>query len=101
MARRFVPEKANGFKGEVQYEFSGPNGPRSWVLRVAGERATAEPGHAGDPVIVFRTSVPMFARIASQEIHPAKAMMDGGLVLEGDFEAAAKLGEMFGQESLV
>jgi alkanesulfonate monooxygenase SsuD/methylene tetrahydromethanopterin reductase-like flavin-dependent oxidoreductase (luciferase family) len=101
MERAFVPEKANGFKGEVQYEFSGPNGPRSWVLRVDGERATAEPGHAGDPVIVFRTSVPMFARIASQEIHPAKAMMDGGLVLEGDFEAAAKLGEMFGQESLV
>ena len=51
--------------------------------------------------MTFRTSVPMFARIASQEIHPAKAMMEGDLEVEGDFEVAARLGEMFGQDSLV
>jgi hypothetical protein len=45
--------------------------------------------------------VPTFARIASQEVHPAKAMMEGQMQVEGDFEAAARLGEMFGQESLV
>ena len=46
-------------------------------------------------------SVPVFARIAAREMHPAKAMMDGQLELEGDFETASRLGEMFGAESLV
>ncbi len=31
----------------------------------------------------------------------AKAMMEGDLRVEGDFEAAGRLGEMFGQDSLV
>ena len=60
-----------------------------------------EPGIAQNPAVTFRMSVPMFARIASQEVHPAKAMMEGGLQVEGDFDVAARLGEMFGQESLV
>jgi alkanesulfonate monooxygenase SsuD/methylene tetrahydromethanopterin reductase-like flavin-dependent oxidoreductase (luciferase family) len=101
MERAFLPEKANGFKGEVQYEFTGPNGFRSWVMRIDGDRARAERGRASDPVIVFRSSVPMFARMASQEIHPGKAMMEGQVEVEGDFEAAGRLGEMFGQDSLV
>ena len=60
-----------------------------------------EPGTAQNPVVTFRTSVPTFARIASQEVHPAKAMMEGDLEVHGDFEVAARLGEMFGQDSLV
>ena len=50
--------------------------------------------------MTFRTSVPTFARIASGEIHPAKAMLEGDLEVHGDFELAARLGEMFGQDSL-
>jgi alkanesulfonate monooxygenase SsuD/methylene tetrahydromethanopterin reductase-like flavin-dependent oxidoreductase (luciferase family)/putative sterol carrier protein len=102
MERAFVPAKANGFSGEFQYELTGPNGDRAWLVRVEnGERATAEPGRAADPVVTFRTSVPMFARMASREIHPAKAMLEGHLEVHGDFEMAARLGEMFGQDSLV
>ena len=70
-------------------------------MRVDGEHASVAPGHAADPVVTFRMSVPVFARIAAQEMHPAKAMMEGQLEVEGDFEAAARLGEMFGADSLV
>jgi alkanesulfonate monooxygenase SsuD/methylene tetrahydromethanopterin reductase-like flavin-dependent oxidoreductase (luciferase family)/putative sterol carrier protein len=102
MERSFVPEKANGFSGEVQYELTSSNGPKRWVLRIEdGQRAVTEPGIAQNPVVTFRMSVPMFARIASQEVHPAKAMMEGDLEVQGDFETAARLGEMFGQDSLV
>ena len=97
-----MPEKANGFSGEFQYELTGRNGDRDWLVRIEdGERATAEPGRAQDPGVTFRTSVPTFARIASGEIHPAKAMLEGDLEIHGDFELAARLGEMFGQDSLV
>ena len=102
MERAFVPEKANGFSGEVQYELTTSNGPKNWILRIEdGERAVTEPGTAQQPVMTFRTSVPTFARIASQEVHPAKAMMEGQMHVQGDFEAAQRLGEMFGQDSLV
>ena len=102
MERAFVPEKANGFSGEVQYELTGRNGTKQWVLRVEeGSRAVTKPGRSEKPVVTFRTSVPTFARLASQEVHPAKAMMEGELEVEGDFEAATRLGEMFGQQSLV
>ncbi len=46
-------------------------------------------------------SVPVFARIAAQEIHPAKAMMEGELQVDGNFETAARMAEMFGSDSLV
>jgi alkanesulfonate monooxygenase SsuD/methylene tetrahydromethanopterin reductase-like flavin-dependent oxidoreductase (luciferase family) len=101
MERAFVPEKAINFSGEVQYELKRRNGGQSWVVRIADGRAVAEPGRASEPVVTFRTTVPVFARIASQEIHPARAMLEGQLEVEGDFEAAARLGEMFGQDSLV
>jgi alkanesulfonate monooxygenase SsuD/methylene tetrahydromethanopterin reductase-like flavin-dependent oxidoreductase (luciferase family)/putative sterol carrier protein len=102
MERAFVPEKANGFSGDVQYELTSRNGTKQWVLRIEdGARAVTEAGRSEKPVVTFRTSVPMFARIASQDMHPAKAMMEGQLEVEGDFEAATRLGEMFGQDSLV
>jgi putative sterol carrier protein len=102
MERAFLPEKANGFKGEAQYELTGSrNGNHEWVVRVDGNHATVAPGRADQPVVTFRMSVPVFARIAAQEMHPAKAMMEGQLELEGDFEAAARLGEMFGADSLL
>jgi putative sterol carrier protein len=86
----------------MQYELTSSNGPKRWIVRIEdGQRAVTEPGIAQNPVVTFRMSVPMFARIASQEVHPAKAMMEGDLEVQGDFEAATRLGEMFGQDSLV
>ena len=102
MEHAFVPEKANGFSGEVQYELTGANGDKDWIVRIEdGQRAVTTPGRATNPAVTFRMSIPMFARMASQEIHPAKAMMEGGLEVHGDFEVAQRLGEMFGQDSLV
>jgi alkanesulfonate monooxygenase SsuD/methylene tetrahydromethanopterin reductase-like flavin-dependent oxidoreductase (luciferase family)/putative sterol carrier protein len=102
MERAFLPEKSNGFKGEVQYELTGTrNGRSEWVVRIDGDHATIGPGRAAQPVVTMRMSVPVFARIAARELHPGKAMMDGQLELDGDFEAAARLGEMFGAESLI
>jgi alkanesulfonate monooxygenase SsuD/methylene tetrahydromethanopterin reductase-like flavin-dependent oxidoreductase (luciferase family)/putative sterol carrier protein len=102
MERAFVPEKANGFSGEFQYELTSTNGDRSWFVRVEdGARVTAQRGRAADPRVTFRTSVPTFARIASGEVHPAKAMLEGQLEIHGDFELAARLGEMFGQDALI
>ncbi len=43
-----------------------------------------------------RTSVPDFVRVAAREAFPPKLLLEGSLVIEGDFAVAGRLGEMFG-----
>jgi alkanesulfonate monooxygenase SsuD/methylene tetrahydromethanopterin reductase-like flavin-dependent oxidoreductase (luciferase family) len=101
MERAFVPEHAELFSGEIQYELNGSSAPRNWVIRVNDGRAEAYEGKAADPVATFRMSVPTFARIAAGELHPAKAMFNGDMEIGGSFEVASRMPDMFGQESLI
>jgi alkanesulfonate monooxygenase SsuD/methylene tetrahydromethanopterin reductase-like flavin-dependent oxidoreductase (luciferase family)/putative sterol carrier protein len=98
MAQRFVPEKANGFTGELQYELTSSSGrTRRWVVEVGESQATARPGKAREPRLTVRASLPDFLRIAARELEPGAALLTGRLDVAGDFEVAARLGEMFGQ----
>ena len=38
-----------------------------------------------------------FLRIAARQLDPGKALINGSMVLEGDFAVATRLGEMFGE----
>ncbi len=99
MERAFIPERAEGFKGEIQYELESPSGTRRWHLSVRDGRARARPGAATDPRLTLRAPLPVFARIFAREMNPAKAMLDGDLVLEGDLVVAGQVGYMFGEDS--
>ncbi|HEX8076124.1 MAG TPA: LLM class flavin-dependent oxidoreductase [Thermoleophilaceae bacterium] len=99
MERAFVPDKAGGFEGAVQYELQGERGLRTWHVRIEDGRAAARPGTVDDPAVTMRMSVPLFARVLAREVDPAKAMLEGKLAIEGDFNVAARLGEMFGEPS--
>jgi hypothetical protein len=99
MARSFRPDRALGFQGEIEYDLQTSDGPRPWVIRVEGERAVARPGRSADPALRITTTVPVFARMVAVELPPAKAWMEQQLQIEGDFQIAARLGEMFGQAS--
>jgi alkanesulfonate monooxygenase SsuD/methylene tetrahydromethanopterin reductase-like flavin-dependent oxidoreductase (luciferase family)/putative sterol carrier protein len=101
MERAFVPERAELFKGEIQYELNGRGASRNWVIRVENGRAEAYEGQAADPAVTFRMDVPTFARIAAGEMHPAKAMFNGDMEIAGDFEVASRMPDMFGQDSLI
>jgi hypothetical protein len=103
MARRFVPEKANGFEGEIEYALSTTGGGvKSWVVDVTGPpraRASVRPGPAGDARLKLSVALADFIRMAARDLDPGKALMTGRLVLEGDFAVATGLGEMFGEPS--
>jgi alkanesulfonate monooxygenase SsuD/methylene tetrahydromethanopterin reductase-like flavin-dependent oxidoreductase (luciferase family) len=103
MARAYVPEVAAGFEGEIVYELTrssnGRRTPDVWTLRVRDGRATAVQAGGGAPAVLVRLPLPDFARIVSGELHPAAALMDGRMELEGDLRVAARLGEMFGGPS--
>jgi putative sterol carrier protein len=79
------------------YVLGSSRGERTWTLAIDGDHATAEPRAATDPAVTVRADVPVFMRMAAGELDPARAMLEGKLVLEGDFNVAARLGEMFGQ----
>jgi alkanesulfonate monooxygenase SsuD/methylene tetrahydromethanopterin reductase-like flavin-dependent oxidoreductase (luciferase family)/putative sterol carrier protein len=101
MERAFMPERAELFKGDIQYELNGSGAARNWVIHVADGRAEAYEGRSSEPAVTFRMSVPTFARIAAGELHPAKAMFNGDMEIDGDFEIASRMPDMFGQESLI
>jgi alkanesulfonate monooxygenase SsuD/methylene tetrahydromethanopterin reductase-like flavin-dependent oxidoreductase (luciferase family) len=99
MERSFVPERSDGFEGTIQYELESSRGTRTWHVRIAEGRASARPGDAGDALVTLRAPVPVFARIFAREVSPAKELLEGNLVVEGDFQIASKVGYMFGEDA--
>ncbi|HEX2086836.1 MAG TPA: SCP2 sterol-binding domain-containing protein, partial [Solirubrobacteraceae bacterium] len=99
MAQRFVPERANGFEGELQYELRADGGAvKRWVVAVERGQARARPGAAESPRLTIRMGLADFARLAGQDLDPGKALLTGRMDLDGDLSVAPRLGEMFGQE---
>jgi putative sterol carrier protein len=99
MERTFLPERAGGFTGDIQYNLRGADGAeRSWTVTIDGARARARPGASEvGAKLTVTLSVADFVRIAGQDLDPVKAVLSGRLSLAGDFGVALKLGEMFGQ----
>ncbi|MDX6672212.1 MAG: hypothetical protein QOI91_2575 [Solirubrobacteraceae bacterium] len=98
MTRRFRPDRAGGFEGDVQYELTPDAGPpRSWVVSIGDGRATARPGRAVDPKVTIGMDLADFARLIARDLDPGRALMEGKLRLQGDVMAASRLGEMFGE----
>jgi alkanesulfonate monooxygenase SsuD/methylene tetrahydromethanopterin reductase-like flavin-dependent oxidoreductase (luciferase family) len=99
MERAFVPAKADGFEGEILYDLRGRDAPRAWTVRIADGRAAVRHGDANDPALTFRTSVPNFVRMIAGEEFAPKLMLEGSLVIEGDYSLAGRMPEMFGGDS--
>ena len=100
MARRYEPEQADGFAGDIRYELRYTGGAvRSWTVSVGPERAVARRGAAPDPALVIGLALADFMRIAGGELDPVAAVLTGRLELAGDFTVAMRLGAMFGRPS--
>jgi alkanesulfonate monooxygenase SsuD/methylene tetrahydromethanopterin reductase-like flavin-dependent oxidoreductase (luciferase family)/putative sterol carrier protein len=101
MERQFVPERAAGFSGDIQYNLRAPDGSvRSWTVTIAGDRAIARAGTSeGGAKLTITLATADFIRIAARDLDPVKAVLTGRMELAGDFSVAMKLGEMFGQPS--
>jgi alkanesulfonate monooxygenase SsuD/methylene tetrahydromethanopterin reductase-like flavin-dependent oxidoreductase (luciferase family)/putative sterol carrier protein len=97
MERNFRPYKTNGFAGDVQYELKAGPKIRQWVVRISSDGCRTGPGRSLKAAVTLKMSVPTFARLISGELLGAQAFMEGKIEVEGDFNVAARLGEMFGQ----
>jgi hypothetical protein len=103
MARAYVHEVSGDFEGDIVYELThvanGHAPPDFWTLRIRDGKASAVQGNGGSPDVLLRMALPDFARIAGGDLHPARALLQGRIEIEGDLRVAARLGEMFGGPS--
>jgi putative sterol carrier protein len=100
MARRFVPEKARGFTGAIQFRLrTQDGGVREWVVEIDGEGAGARAGRVVYPRVMLSLALADFARLAAGELDAGRALLTGKLEIEGDAAVAARLGDMFGRIS--
>jgi hypothetical protein len=98
MERSFVPENSGGFEGEILYDLRGRDGSQAWSVWVGDGRAAVRRGAATDPALTLRTSVPHFVRMIAGEEFAPTLMLDGSLVIEGDWALLGRMREMFGGE---
>jgi putative sterol carrier protein len=98
MQAAFVPERAQGFNGTIQYELEVDGSVHRWSMTVADGTAKAEPGVADAPTLTVHTTLPTFLRVAAGEMNGGLALMEGKVRLKGDLGVAARLGEMFGDQ---
>lgn len=100
MARRFDPEAAAGFEGEIAYELRDARGrERAWTVVVAEGRARARPGPSGVAALTVRMGTSDLVRLAAGELDAGSALLSGRLDLEGDTAVAMRLGDMFGTDA--
>ena len=99
MARRFRPDKAGGFEGEILYELKTNGTRKPWTVDIRAGKATARQGDARDPKLTLALATTDFVRLIARDADPGKLLMTGRLYMEGDFQVASKLAEMFGEPS--
>ncbi len=87
--------RANGLQGAVEYRLQGKRREARWHLRIHHSQAEARRGPADAPMLVFRTTLPVFARMAAGEINPAHAILERKLEVQGDVKTLAKFSAMF------
>jgi putative sterol carrier protein len=98
MAGQYVPERAAGFTGDIQYDLRTTDGAvRTWTVTVGPERATVRQGPSPAPALTLKLALTDFLRIAARDLDPVKALLTGRMDLAGDFSIAMRLGGMFGQ----
>ena len=98
MQHAFIPERAAGVRGTVQYEVHGKRGMRQWLLRIADQRLTIDQTADAQPTVTFRLPAAILARMAAGQTTAGAAAMLGKLQIEGDLKLAARLGEMLGRD---
>jgi alkanesulfonate monooxygenase SsuD/methylene tetrahydromethanopterin reductase-like flavin-dependent oxidoreductase (luciferase family)/putative sterol carrier protein len=99
LEKMYKPSKAGKFRGEIQFTLTTPHGDEVWTVDCQGPRAVARKGTSENPKLRVKAKLVDFLRIGTGNADPAAALIEGRLEVKGDFQAAAKLGEMFGGKS--
>lgn len=73
---RFLPEKAEGWKGVFHYRIKGAEKPE-WTVTVEGGRCEVEEGHRGTPDCVVEMKEETFLAVETGKMNPQTAFLMG------------------------
>jgi alkanesulfonate monooxygenase SsuD/methylene tetrahydromethanopterin reductase-like flavin-dependent oxidoreductase (luciferase family)/predicted lipid carrier protein YhbT len=96
MKAAFVPERAMGFEGDVQYELRTRDGVRRWVVSIGDGSVRVRRGSSAEPNLLLRIDIPDFVRLAGRQAYAPRLLLQGAIEIEGDIRLAGRLDEMFG-----
>jgi putative sterol carrier protein len=94
MAKRFIPEKAEGVDAVIQFDLSGDSGGLYW-LRIADGQCEAGEGAAENPKMTLMATAEDYLAVVNGEVNPTQAVFTGKLKIAGDMGLAMKLATMF------
>jgi hypothetical protein len=96
MARRFNPESALGWTGDIQYLIDTEAGTREWYVRADKDGATAIRGLSPQPELTLRMPFSLFAAIGRGEVSFSRLLLeDSELKAEGNLGLIGRMTEMF------
>jgi putative sterol carrier protein len=95
MAKRFRPDQANGFEGDIEFTLNTRHGPEVWSINCRPDGASARKGGSPDARLRIEASLADFLRVGTGEIPAPGAVLSGKLMVRGDFAIALRMGEMF------
>ena len=101
MAMSYQPRMAFGFEGDIQYELTTSRDgdePDRWTIAISNGQARVRHGAAREPAVTLRIGIADLLRLAGGA-NPGAVLLDGRASVEGDFNVAMRLPEMFGAPS--
>jgi putative sterol carrier protein len=99
MEKMYRPGRAGKFRGEIEFTLTTARGDEVWTVDIQDKRAVARRGGSDTAALQVKAKLTDFVRVGTGNADPVGAVLAGKLQVNGDFNVAAKLGEMFGGKS--
>lgn len=94
MPQSFLAEKAGDLSATFQFNLTGEGGG-DWAVVIDHGTCTVVEGKADKPNVTVGMAAEDYVKMASGEISPVFAFMQGKIRLQGDMSLAMKIQELF------
>jgi len=96
MCKGFRPDKAQGEKATIQFDFSGDSSGRYWVVVADGNCETGVGDAPGAVDMTLLATGEDWVKVTNGELNPMAAFMQGKIKVQGSMGLAMKLQSWFG-----
>jgi putative sterol carrier protein len=95
MGSRFMPDKADGKSGTVQWNIVTPDGPKSFHVVIGDGKAEGADGPAAAAKTTLTMSLPNLLRLCAGKLNGVTGVMTGKIKISGDMMFAAAMQSWF------
>ncbi len=96
MPNAFRPERAQGVKAVIQFNFTGQE-PGNWVVTIDQGKCEVREGKADNPNVTINSPSEVWLKIVRRELDGASAFMSGQFTFSGDMGILMQMPNWFQQ----